>query len=242
MRGFKAALFCATGIAVGASIGPGVLDGDSVLNRLYQVAQAKNGRSDSINLPAGGGSLISIDGISLTYPGGNEILAVRTGSLPPVRGYFASSMTLFYRFEAGNMQLGCGGQYHSPQALILERIDIGADAQPITLNFKSGQTDASVPATLARKTDGPTPIADHLRLITVEGDDVLKMLAVLAGAEFPSKIAMSFSAAGGTAVLLDDIPTTGAVQPAIDSEHRHFAQPLSDPLQVAETFCRVRPS
>jgi len=241
MRGFKAALFCAIGIAIGAAIGPVFLDGDSVLKRWHQMAQAKNGRKDVINLPAGGGGLLSIDGISLTYPGGNEILAVRTITPPPVRGYYASNMTLFYRFAAGAMQLGCGGEYHSPAASILERIDIGADEQPITLTFKSEQTDVSVPATLARRTDGPTVIADHQRLITVKGDDVQKMLAVIAGAEFPSKVAMSFSTAGGAAVPLDNIPTTGAVRPAIDPEHRRFAQPLSDPLQVMETFCKMRP-
>ena len=241
MRGFKAALFCATGIAIGAAIGPMFLNGDSILNRWHRMAQAKDGGGDSINLPSGGGSLLSPDVVSLTYPGGDTILATRNGNLPPIRGYSASSMTLFYRFEAGTMQLGCGGAYHSPQALILERIDIGAEEQPVTLTFKRGQTDVSVSATLARRTDGPAAIADDQRLITVKGDDAQTMLAVIAGAEFPSKVGMSFSVGGGLPVPLDTIPTTGAVRPAIDAEHQRFGQPLSDPLKVVETFCRVRP-
>lgn len=239
MRGFRTGLACVIGIGIGAAIGQGLFDGHSVLSTRQRSAQAESGRDDSINLPAGGGSLLAPDVVSLTYPGGNTILATRNGNLPPIQGYSASSMALFYRFEDGTLQLGCGGAYHTPEAFILEPIDIGEDEQPITLTFKSPQSDVSVPATLARRTDRPG--GGRLRLITVKGDDVQTMLTAMAVVEFPGRIALSFSTASGPPAVLDNIPTTGAVRPAIDAEHQRFAQPPSDPLKVVETFCRARP-
>jgi hypothetical protein len=214
---------------VGASLGPYVLDSTSLLSRV-RVFWWDHQRSDRIEVPTAMPNPFAAPLIFVDYPGGNRIMAAR-----PFWGETLNVLTLFYQMDQGRLQLACKPLSGIRYGLVVVRLVAAPVQRPILLMLESAGRRQEISGEFDKEVsqDG-----FNIRLITVKGDDVQHLLDMLADTPFPGKVELSVAEIGTDKWrLVDDIWTTGTVQPLSGIDHGKTPQPRSNPFQVMQTFC-----